>query len=212
MVRESKTCAAVAVCGTRSLLRQTTRSPRRTVRAAGLNCMPSITTVCSRASAARAGPPVPRAAVAMKAPASAVAIRIPSMAVRSAGLLAERRLDVLGVLEVGDERRPRYLEQRLQLGVLRIRDQRLVERVDHGLVVRDLVVDVSAVELSAQQLLQVGEVLVAALLQALAGVALLRRDLQLLRSFDGRFVDRRVVLAHQLGERLHVIGVCLGFA
>src|SRR4051812_2884785 len=199
MVRESKTCAAVAVCGTMSLLRQTTRSPRRTVSAAGLNCMPSITIVCSRASAARAGPPVPRPAVVMTAPASAVAIRIPSMAVRSAGLLAERRLDVLGVLEMGDERRTRFLEQRLQLGVLRIRDQRLVERVDHGLVVGDLVVDVGAVELGALQLLQVGEVLVAALLQALAGVAFLRRDLQLLRQVDGRLIDCRVVLDHLLG-------------
>src|SRR4051812_5577475 len=116
MVRESKACAAVAVCGTRSRLRQTTRSPRRTVSAAGLNCMPSITTVCSCAAAPKAGAATPSVAAAMTAPASASGQRVAGAGRRSATLLAQGCLDVLGMVEVGDEGGARLFEQRLQLG------------------------------------------------------------------------------------------------
>ena len=85
-----------------------------------------------------------------------------------------RRLQVLGVLEVRDERRAHLDEQRLQLGVRGAGDQRLVDRVEHLLVVRDLVVDVRLVERRALERLQVRDVLLAAGLQALAGGVVLR--------------------------------------
>ena len=61
-------------------------------------------------------------------------------------LAAKGRLHVLGVLEVRDERRAHLDEQRLELRVLRVRDQHLVDGVEHLLVVRDLVIDVGLVE------------------------------------------------------------------
>src|SRR5687768_13222524 len=82
--------------------------------------------------------------------------------------LLERALDLLGMLEVRDERRPHLDQERLQLRVRDAGDQRLVDGVEHRLVIRDLVVDVRLVERRALQRLEVGDVLLAALLQALA--------------------------------------------
>ena len=42
---------------------------------------------------------------------------------------------LLRSVEVCDERRTNLHEQRLEIGVLGVRDERLVERVEHGLVV-----------------------------------------------------------------------------
>jgi hypothetical protein len=50
------------------------------------------------------------------------------------------------MLEVRHERRPHFDEERLQIRVLGARDQRLVEGVDHLLVVRNFVLDVRLVE------------------------------------------------------------------
>src|SRR5215510_11737246 len=61
--------------------------------------------------------------------------------------LLERRLNVLRMLEVRDERRAHLHQQTLQLGVARARDQRLVDGVQDRLVVGDLVIDVGFVEL-----------------------------------------------------------------
>ena len=60
------------------------------------------------------------------------------------GYFAERPLQVLRVLEVGDERRAHFHEQGLELFVLRAGDERLVDRVQDLLVVGHLVVDVGA--------------------------------------------------------------------
>src|SRR5687767_10805184 len=67
--------------------------------------------------------------------------------------LAQRRLDVLRVLEMRHEGRPHLDQQRLQFGVLRTRDQGLVECVDDRLVVGDLVVDIRLVEGGSLQVL-----------------------------------------------------------
>ena len=60
--------------------------------------------------------------------------------------LRERRLDVLRVLEVRDERRTHLDEKRLELGVGGTGEQRLVDRIEHLLVIGDLVVDIRLVE------------------------------------------------------------------
>ena len=46
-----------------------------------------------------------------------------------------RRLQALGVLEMRDERRPHLHQQSLQLLIRGARNQRLVERVEHLLVI-----------------------------------------------------------------------------
>ncbi len=63
--------------------------------------------------------------------------------------------------EVCHERRPHLDEQRLQLGVLRTGNEGLVHRIEHGLVIRHLVVDVRLVERRARQTLEVRDVLLA---------------------------------------------------
>ena len=83
------------------------------------------------------------------------------------------------MLEMRDEGRTYLDQQCLELGVGGPGDERLVDRVEHRLVIGDLVVDVGLVELRSLQTLELGDVLVAACLQALAGRIVGRRDLQL---------------------------------
>jgi hypothetical protein len=87
---------------------------------------------------------------------------------------AELRLDLLRVLEMGDERRPYLDDESLQLLVLGVRDERLVHRVDHRLMIAHLVIDVRLVERGAAQALQVLDVGLATLLEALARRIVLR--------------------------------------
>ena len=56
--------------------------------------------------------------------------------------LPVRRLQMLGVFQVRDKRRPHFNQQRFQLIVCGARNQGLVERVDDLLVIRDFVIDV----------------------------------------------------------------------
>src|SRR5262245_66034474 len=95
----------------------------------------------------------------------------PSVAARTAseGFLLERRLDLLGMLEVRDERRTHLDQQGLELGVRGARDERLVDSVQHRLVVGNLVVDVGLVELRTLQAFEIRDVLLATRLEALAG-------------------------------------------
>src|SRR5688572_14449114 len=93
--------------------------------------------------------------------------------------LLQRRLDLLRVVAVRDEGRADLDQQRLQLGVARIGDQRLVERIQHLLVIRHLVVDVCLVEGRAFQRFQVRQVLLAAGFEALAGWVVLGLHFQL---------------------------------
>src|SRR5664279_4077208 len=127
----------------------------------------------------RAGPAA--AAASGSAPAAATTAAPAMIATtprRTSALLAERRLQALRVLQMRHERRSHRDEQALQLGVLRARDQRLVDGVEHLLVVGDLVVDVGALERRTLQLLQVPDVLGASRLEALAGRVVFGRDLE----------------------------------
>src|SRR5215213_11060753 len=94
-------------------------------------------------------------------------------------LFGQRRLELLGVLEMRDEGWPHVDQQRLQLLVLSAGNQRVVQRIDHLLVIRDLVADVGLVERRVLQALELGDVLLAARLQALARRIVLRRDMKL---------------------------------
>src|SRR5262247_3798400 len=126
-----------------------------------------MTTVCVAGLAAGAAVPGPM--LQRSGPSTA-----PRRA--SASSLLERRLDLLGMLEMRDERRTHLDQEGLELGVLRAGDERLVHRVDHRLVIGDFVVDVGLVELPALQALELGDVLLAPRLQALAGGIVGRRD------------------------------------
>src|SRR5262245_27129232 len=194
MTLESKPFA-VAVCGKKSLFTHTTESPTRTVRSSGLKVVASMTTLCVAGLAAGCAVPGPM-------PKSTG----PSSAARSASedVLLEAGLDLLGMLEMRHEGRARLFQQGLELGVLGAGDEGLVDRVEHGLVVGDLVVDVRLVELGALQPLELGDVLVAAFLQGLAGRVVLRLDLQLGGQVGRRLVDARVVRHHLLAELLDV--------
>ena len=68
------------------------------------------------------------------------------------------------MLEVGDEGRANLDQQRLQLCVLGVRNQGLVQRIDDGLVVRHLMVDIGPVKGCALEFLQRCVVVVAAFL------------------------------------------------
>src|SRR6188472_4226648 len=56
----------------------------------------------------------------------------------STSVLAKAGLDLLGVFQMADKGRTDRHEQCPQFGVLRVRDQGLVERIDHLLVIGDL--------------------------------------------------------------------------
>ena len=105
--------------------------------------------------------------------------------------ISEPSLQTLRVLEVRDEGRTHLDEQRLEFLVRRARNQRLVERIDHLLVVRHFMIDVRLVERRALERLQVGEVLLAVGLQALAGGIVLRRNFELGRRDRSPICSRR---------------------
>jgi hypothetical protein len=117
-------------------------------------------------------------------------------------LAAERRLQVLGVLEVRDKGGPHLDQESLQFRVLCARNQRLVYRVEHGLVIRHFVVDVRLVERRAAESLQFLEIRVAAALQALARRIVFRGHLQFRDQFRCRLVDAGVIRDHQVGKLL----------
>jgi hypothetical protein len=83
------------------------------------------------------------------------------------------------VFQMGHECRAHLEEQRLELGILGIGDQRPVDRVEHGLMIGNLLLHVRAIERSTAQLAQPGEIVIPSLLQVLArGIGLgLRRSL-----------------------------------
>src|SRR5690606_20479206 len=159
---------AVAVCGTRSAFLKVTASPGRTWRVAGTNRMFSISTVCwcgSGCAEARY-PPSPTRAPRRTRPASDGHV----------AASAQRRLQLFCMFQVRYERRADFDEQRLQLRVLRIGNQDVVQRVDHLLVVGDLVINVGLVKGRSLEGAQLGEVLVAAGFQRPAGVIFLGRQ------------------------------------
>src|SRR5215469_12016390 len=116
---------AVTVCGNRSLLIQTMRSPRCTVKCAGLYWTFSIVTVCVVACDGPASPGTPaESAAASAAPASGgtmdnniSAARLTDFIALTAAL-SELSLHVLGVVQMLDECGAHLDQQRLQLRVL----------------------------------------------------------------------------------------------
>src|SRR5687768_5376332 len=157
MLFESNSPGAVAVCGNGSLLTHTTRSPRRTSTFSGAKRVPSMSTVwVSAATASLEG-----AAVSARATHIARAARVaPVYDTPSAlTLLAKFALKSLGVLQMRRESRPHLDEQRFQFGILRVRNEHLVQRIDDGLVIGDLPSDVGAIVLGALELVQPGKVL-----------------------------------------------------
>src|SRR6516164_2353188 len=175
MLPESKALSfAVTVCGKRSLFTHTIRSPRCTVSCGGLNCIPSIVTVCCVAGTARlenSRPPAPSSTRFARASRTR---GVPS------GATLQFRLDLLCMIKVRDKSWPHLDQESFQLGILRTRNECFVHCLQHGLVIGDLVVDISLVEGTAAETLQRSEVLVATFLQALAGRVRFRRHVQFL--------------------------------
>src|SRR6476620_6317176 len=134
--------AALAVWGNKSLFIHTTRSPGRTVSVAGSKRIRSITMTCVAGSAS----------VALQDTASATARII----ARSTTALAQFALQMLRMLQVRDKRGPHLDEERLQLSVLRARNQGLVERAQNALVIRDLMIDVRPIERLVLERLEIG--------------------------------------------------------
>src|SRR5688572_23041575 len=125
-----------------SLLTQVTESPGAMVSDAGSKLVASIVTVCMTGLAFFCVAPAPALPIS-----STRAVRRSFLATRSSVPgLAERRLNLLGMLEMRNERRAHLDQQRLQVGVLGAGDQRLVDRFEHLGVVRDLMVHVGLVE------------------------------------------------------------------
>src|SRR5205085_4885359 len=96
-------------------------------------------------------------------------------------------------------------DEALQLRVLRARDQHLVDRIEHLLVVRHLVLDVGLVERAALERLQLRDVLLGALLQALARIARLGLHAELLRERRRLLIHGAVVGDHLLREVLDLL-------
>src|ERR1035437_8304357 len=114
-------------------------------------------------------------------------------------LLFEFRRDVFGVLLMALEYLQAGFQQALQLGIVRRRNQRALERAVHGLMVGDLVVDIRLVERRAVELSEFFALGGALLGQRAAGIVVLRRYLELLDQRQRLLVHRRVI-ANQIGR------------
>src|SRR5687767_1974521 len=95
---------------------------------------------------------------------------------RSRWLLLQRLLNALRHLQVTVDGGPYLFDERLQLAILRARDERIVDRIEHVLVKRDFILDVRAVELVTAQAFQTLFGLVCSALQGLAGCVVGRRE------------------------------------
>ncbi len=91
-------------------------------------------------------------------------------------------------------------EQRLQLGILRVGNQRAAQGIVDGLVVGDLVLDICPIERRPIKLAQVAQLGLGLARQGRARRIGLRRHAQLLHQRQRLIVDRRVVTDHFLGE------------
>jgi hypothetical protein len=73
------------------------------------------------------------------------------------------------MLQMRHEGGPHLDEQGFEVRVLRARDQCLVHCIEDGLVIDHLMVHISTIECGATELLEIRQILLASLLQALAG-------------------------------------------
>src|SRR5450432_3699396 len=137
-------------------------SPDLTVKLFGLNCRFSMTTMRFVETA-----PGIDAAVPVNRPATVT----PHLndALRSGTAFAQPALQTLCVFKMRREGGSHFDEQCLELCILRIGNQYAVNRIQYCLMVRDLMIDVRAVECGSAEPLQRGQIVVAAFLQALAG-------------------------------------------
>src|SRR5215212_5894709 len=76
---------------------------------------------------------------------------LPSLGSESSLGRDEYALELLRVLQVRREGRPHIHQQLLELAVLGGRDQQVVQRIEHGLVVRNFPVNVGPIEMLAFQ-------------------------------------------------------------
>src|SRR5438128_7544042 len=115
-------------------------------------------------------------------------------------LLFQVSRDMLGVLLMALKDLQAGLQQALQLGIARRRDQLGLQRAVDGLVVGDLVGDIGLVVAGALQLAELGELVGRLLRQRLAGVVILGRDLELLDEVERLLVHSLMVAHHVLRE------------
>src|SRR5207248_10602677 len=130
---------------------------------------------------------------------------------RTRRTLLELALELLGMVEVRYERGTNLLDQALELCVLGIRDQHLVDRAEHLLVIGHFVLDVGFVERRSVETLEVLEIFLAALLEALAGRIVLRLDAELLHERRRLIVHSSMVGDHGLAESLDVLVAAFRF-
>src|SRR5687767_4458991 len=119
-------------------------------------------------------------------------------------LLLQRLLNALRHLEMTVDGRPDLFDERLQLSILRARDERVVDRIEHVLVKRDFILDVRAVELITAQAFETLFGLVCSALQGLAGCVVGRRETQFACERSGLLVHTVVVRNHFLPELPHL--------
>src|SRR5262245_6684203 len=174
-------------------------SPRLASTTSGLNATASIVTVCFAGLTAAPWPTLIESRATAATSETTTTIRVCGFI---DVLLLQRRLNVLGVFEMRNERRAHLHEERLQFGVLRAWNQRLVHGIEHGLVIGHLVIDVRLVELCALQAPEVFQIVVTAGLQTLARRIVLRRHLELGHEIDRLLVAAGVIRHHPLTEFL----------
>lgn len=111
---------------------------------------------------------------------------------------------MLCVLQVPLEHRCRTLQSRLQLRIVCIRNQRVLHRIDHLLVIRHFVIDIRAIERRSAQRLQMRLTLRRTLLQRCLRRASCRRYMQLRAQLSHRLVHRGVIVDHLLRKLPHL--------
>src|SRR6185503_11899344 len=128
------------------------------------------------------------AAIAREMPAAATAASsivhtaTPTRA-RNSLRSAETALKMPGMVQVFDERRANLDEERLQFGVLRVGDEHGVDRLNHLLMISDLVINVGLVESLAFESAEIGKIFFPAGFQSAAGVIFLGRHLEFRHEF-----------------------------
>ena len=96
-------------------------------------------------------------------------------------------------------------EECFELVIGRMRDERVVERIKDRLMIGNFVIDIRAVKRSTAQLFQGTQVLVATLLQALAGRIRFGRHVELGHERTGRLVNAAVVGDHPLRKVFNLL-------
>ena len=94
--------------------------------------------------------------------------------------LLQRSLNLLCMLQMRVNHRANFFQQTLQFHVLGVWNQRLVYRIEHGLMVGHFVINIGLVKLFPLQAFEFAEIGRAAIFKRLACVAVLRRYFQFL--------------------------------